>query len=694
MSKHGSKRVFSLEVERDHGKIKISAYTKSSDDEKTVRQYETKDISDDEIGRMCSTVVHLLNRANRRGKLDRNTLEELQTIGQLFYDSLLTAHVKKKLAATKSENLILIVDDHLVHIPWELLFDGHSFLCRKFNMGRLVRTSQWISTSSARKLQKPLKMLIIADPRNDLEAAYQEGISLRNELDNNLKTIEVNLRSSYVDATSVKGALRHYDILHYAGHADYNMKTPSDSGFLMENGIFTASDIMSMIGPAPLPSLVFSNACKSGHTEKWRVGEDYETEIYGLANAFLLAGVQHYIGTFWDVQDEPSLHFASVFYKELIKGSMVGEAVKKARSGLIERYGEDTIIWASYMLYGDPTAGYVDLSTAGETDKRVEHQERSGPGIEDEEEMAGNIRGANTEIVFPRKKQKWMLTAFVLLAIVAAFAIGTVFKTEIKPSRPEIYKISRDAEKETRKKRIDELVAALINDYRENQKTGKDTSMTASESGLPTLVFLNIKTNGIAEKDREYIMTGIIRILRNSKRVHVVEREILDKLLEELRLSSSELADPAKVLEVGKILSAQIISTGSISNDNRDWQCSLRLIDTETTTIRAALTSILKTVDKEQVADRLGREILDKIRTEYPLQGKILSFEEDKVVINLGRNKGVSLNVKMNVLSVTEGARTKIGMIEVISVNENTSSAKVIARHGEFNVGLKVKEFL
>ncbi|MFV1951287.1 MAG: CHAT domain-containing protein, partial [Nitrospinota bacterium] len=362
MLRYESERVFSLEMARDNGKIKISAYEKFPEDEKTIRHYEFQDICDDEIRKMCAAVVDLLNRTNHHGKIDKKTLKELQTAGQFLYDSLLTNLVKEKLAATNTRHLIVSVDDRLVQIPWELLFDGNSFLCQRFNMGRVVSTSQRISEPAIRKIEKPIKMLIIADPKGDLEASYNEGVRLRDKLDNNNETVEVHLRTSLVDVKFVKGALRDFDVVHYAGHADYDIKNPSNSGFLMENGKLKALDIINMIGAKPLPSLIFSNACKSGHTDMWRVGGDYETEIYGLANAFLLAGVQHYIGTFWDVQDEPSLYFALDFYKELMDGVMVGEAVRKARLGVIERYGEDTIIWASYMLYGDPTVRYVDLS--------------------------------------------------------------------------------------------------------------------------------------------------------------------------------------------------------------------------------------------------------------------------------------------------------------------------------------------
>ncbi|MEW6599799.1 MAG: CHAT domain-containing protein [Nitrospirota bacterium] len=616
MTKSGPKSIFSLEVEKDNGQIRICAYTKSSDDEKTVRQYETKDVSDAEIDRTCSAIVNLLNRANGRGRLDRHALEELKISGRLLYDAILPPQVKKKLAAAETDRLIVIVDDRLVHIPWELLFDGNSFLCRRFNMGRLVKTSQRVSNAAVRKLQKPLKMLLIADPKNDLEDAYMEGVGLRDELDKNLDIIEVNLRSGMVDATSVKGALRNYDILHYAGHADYDRTMPAESGFLMHGGKLTAADITDMTGPAPLPALVFSNACRSGHTDIRKVGEDYEDEIYGLANAFLLAGVQHYIGTFWDVQDEPSHYFAEDFYKELIKGSTVGEAVKKARQGSIERYGEETIIWASYMLYGDPTARYVEGQQSRETDPWMESAGAADAEHEQEEELAGSVRGSNTEIVFPRKRNRWLVVGSVLLIMLAAILILPLVRTpkDNTPAKPESF--SMETEKTARQKRTDELVAGLIKDYRENQKRGERVTTSAARTGPPTLVFLNIRANGMSEEDIEYILTGVTGMLRQSKSVQVVEREIIDKLLEELRLSSSQLADPAKVLEIGKILTAQIISTGSISRNGREWQVSLRFIDTETTTIQAALTEIIESADKEKVVSVLGKEILNKIRVE------------------------------------------------------------------------------
>ena len=287
MQHHRSEKVFVLEMTRENGKMKICAYEKSSEDAKTMRYHEFQEVTDAEINKMCGDIIDLLIRTLHQGKIIKNVLKELQTAGQLLYDSILPRRVKEKLAATNARHLILNLDDKLVQIPWELFFDGNTFLCHRFSMGRVVSTSQRLSEPAIRRIAKPLKMLIIADPKSDLEASYGEGVRLRDELDKNRESVEVNLRTSSVDVNFLKGAFRDFDVVHYAGHADYDMKNPSNSGFLMGDGKFKASDVINMIGPKPLPLLVFSNACKSGHTEMWRVKEDYETEIYGMANAFL-----------------------------------------------------------------------------------------------------------------------------------------------------------------------------------------------------------------------------------------------------------------------------------------------------------------------------------------------------------------------------------------------------------------------
>src|SRR5215813_5356102 len=344
-----------VEASRENGYIKVSVYERGEGGEKTLRPYEHVDVPWEQIEARRREVISLLNRANRRAKVTREILESLKKSGQVLFDLLIPSKAREKLSSTEARNLILYVDDKLVHVPWELLFDGRQFLCRRFAMGRIVRTRQAPTALSSRTPKAPFKVLVVADPRGDLDASYREGTEIRNFLDEKRDVFHVDFKSHPVDVSFVKKNLRDYDIVHYAGHAEYNSENPSESGWLLKDARLKASEISAMGGLQPMPSLVFSNACQSGHSGEWRIGEEDEQQIFGLANAYLLSGVQHYIGTFWEILDEPSSQFAKLFYGSLSQGETVGEAVRKAREKLIEAHGEETIVWAGYMLYGDPT---------------------------------------------------------------------------------------------------------------------------------------------------------------------------------------------------------------------------------------------------------------------------------------------------------------------------------------------------
>ena len=68
-----------------------------------------------------------------------------------------------------------------------------------------------------------------------------------------------------------------------------------------------------------------------------------------LAESLLRAGLAHYVGTHWAVEDNAATAFATVFYRELLRTS-IGSALVKARRAVRARRSAD---WADYVHYGD-----------------------------------------------------------------------------------------------------------------------------------------------------------------------------------------------------------------------------------------------------------------------------------------------------------------------------------------------------
>jgi len=333
----------------------MNAFERSKGIDITLKHYNECVISDHGIDGLCGNITNLFNKAIRQSGQEKDFSDELKKNGRALFDQLLTQEVKHAIKNTKATFLLISIDEYLVHIPWELLYDGEEFLCIRFAIGRSVRTKQRGVENRCRDISKPIKMLMVADPNGDLSSAYEEGLAIRTELDKKQSKIKVLSKTGEVYLDFIKKNIRDYDIVHFAGHSVYDYENPSESGWVLKDGRFTAKDIVSLGATAPMPSIVFSNACQSGKTQEWEVKKGLEDEIYGLANAFLLAGVRHYIGTFWKVLDKTCLDFANEFYKDAIDGLPIGEAIRLSRIRLVNKFGYSSIVWASYMLYGDPS---------------------------------------------------------------------------------------------------------------------------------------------------------------------------------------------------------------------------------------------------------------------------------------------------------------------------------------------------
>ncbi len=288
--------VLHLDVTRVADRLKIIAYEQLTGESGTVRHYEEIPIPIDTINSRCREIAETLNKANRRGCVSRDILTKLREIGQVFFDDLFTHTVKEKVRKSAAEHLILNLDDTLVHIPWELLHDGKQFLCLRFSMGRLVRTRQNVPGGDrSRKLGNPLKMLILADPGGDLNGAYAEGTQLRDYIDQEQNIVNASLRTDSITPDYIREKIRNFDFVHYAGHSDYDQENPGESGWRLSSGRLRSREIMKMAGTGIMPSLIFSNACQSARTEGWNIKEHFHDEIFGLANAFVLSGVKHYV---------------------------------------------------------------------------------------------------------------------------------------------------------------------------------------------------------------------------------------------------------------------------------------------------------------------------------------------------------------------------------------------------------------
>ena len=278
-----------LEIEQEKEDLRMCIFLK--EEAATVRHYAHVPVSLPEVNRLYRGVILLLNKADRNGALDPYSVEELKKTCQVLFDQLLDKSIKERLKNAKEKNLILSLDESIAYLPWELLYDGKDFLCLKFNSGRRMRIKDIGLEPSYKNPGAPLKMLILADPEDNLPSAAKEANDIKNTLDKMREAIHVDFKITRISTDYVKKNIRDYDILHYAGHAEYYLGQPEDSGWVLDGGKLKAKDISKIGESGSMPTIVFANACGSAGTDVIEL--ESEKEIYGLARSFLVSGVRY-----------------------------------------------------------------------------------------------------------------------------------------------------------------------------------------------------------------------------------------------------------------------------------------------------------------------------------------------------------------------------------------------------------------
>lgn len=119
------------------------------------------------------------------------------------------------------------------------------------------------------------------------------------------------------------------NILHYAGHVNYNIDFPMNSALeLGDKGKITLGELLNL--PNLYYDLVFLPVCETFLNRKTKIID----EFVDLANVFLTKGTNYIISTLWIGEARSSVLIAIEFYRKLKAGASPPEALKEAKKWL------------------------------------------------------------------------------------------------------------------------------------------------------------------------------------------------------------------------------------------------------------------------------------------------------------------------------------------------------------------------
>jgi len=286
----------------------------------------------------------------------RAMLHSLEHIGAALLSHFVPKAVRARIDALDPGALVFVLPPCLLGIPWELLWNGSEFLCLKADVARQAIVDD---TGSFARPEKPAasRVLIVVDPREEFPDLQHgaEGIfeTFRERRPDMAVTFLSGKRVTRFDLLTRLGET---DIAYYAGHARFDQAHPENSGWLLNDGCLTCADFKALAGT---PRLVFANACETAK----ELGRGDSAGPYScdssMCAAFILAGVNHYVGAAWPVTPTGASSFANAFFDALLAGYALGQAVRQARQEVIRAHGRGELAWAAYTLYGAPNTKIV-----------------------------------------------------------------------------------------------------------------------------------------------------------------------------------------------------------------------------------------------------------------------------------------------------------------------------------------------
>ena len=266
-----------------------------------------------------------------------------------LYDAVLRTPLRH--AGANDTTLTIVADDDLTSLPLAAAFDT---VRRQYAVARhSLRFAGSVGGAlRARSAQRDLsRVLAIGDPAFSAVArpALPRLAGARAEV--------ADVRAQYRNTTvlvddgatvhAVRQALPGTSMLHFAGHARFDVRHPDRSELVLAAGEKDAPDFLRASEVRSLAlqrvQLVVLSACESASA-----GTEHRAGANGLVQAFLGAGVGGVVGSMWRIDDEETRVLMSAFHRAYRRSGDAADALRRAQVQAIQAAPGAVAAWSAF----------------------------------------------------------------------------------------------------------------------------------------------------------------------------------------------------------------------------------------------------------------------------------------------------------------------------------------------------------
>jgi class 3 adenylate cyclase/TolB-like protein len=594
-----------VKVTLENNKIKVR-YRYYLNDNKKEEIFENID------KRLFSKFLQYLEQL-RSSTLQKNSttfdLDDFKKEGEKIYNELFSISINEIFKNSDLKYLVIDTDNNFSFLPFELLYDGKEFLGLKYPIFRLI--------DHFKKVEPEYSYFTFVDYSLDKEVAQEKEFSIINKIFEESNLSIYSPKKEYAELNDLRkvlsGVTKKSSHLHFAFH---NLFSINFDDIKLKDTSINYKDILKDNHKL---RYIIANSCKTVPLLTKFI--DRENNFLSFLNN---AELKLFLGNFFNIYDEVGLYFSEIFYNYMLKGYSYPEAVFKSKLKLKDKYGEDSLIWASYAIFADS----VEVVLETMIDNIIKAPEKT-PKIEPilevvEPKNKENIRGTSDSLggldntVIPNHTKtksptnasslNTILLVSIILLLIGGVGLYIYKNNSNNSNNPAVVTKDDDNRKDDStttplKKKIELVVDKkedLIvyngiqqSDIKANTKNDDKIAIKNTEKNnrLAVLYFDNNSNNKNLDPLRKALADMLIADISDVKAVNVVEREKLEDIVKELNLSKTKYIDKATALKIGRMLSAKYIMIGSFIDppiEGLPLRVDAKIIDVETSEIKWA----------------------------------------------------------------------------------------------------------
>ena len=271
-------------------------------------------------------------KINTKASSARTLTHLIQRILQQFYLMLLEPLA---LGQEECERLMIVPYGALHYLPFNLLYDGSSYLIERFELVTLPAASLVVQSGPKRA---PGALVLSHSWDGRLPYTQTEAQIVQSLFGGTLLTDESASRAALQVTPS--------QVLHIAAHGEYRLDQPDLSYMELADGQLYADDLLQQDLSYELVTL---SGCETG-----RANVAADEELIGIGRGLLYAGAGALILSLWQVTDASTVQLMHHLYGALKSGMSKAAALREAQLFILQQDRQlHPALWGAFQLIGD-----------------------------------------------------------------------------------------------------------------------------------------------------------------------------------------------------------------------------------------------------------------------------------------------------------------------------------------------------